>query len=845
MSNYCTWDIESTIATRFKRKANPYIPDNWVVTHGVKKQGDQGVTEYRFGHSRPPAGWLKPVLMNADGSWIKLLFGMNIKFDIQHALEDTDNLLYWMEWVAQGGMVWDIQLAEYLLCGQEQASQMLSLDEIAPRYGGNLKVDEVKLLWQAGISTENIEPALLTRYLCGGPDENGVYQKGDVENTEHVALQQIAVARSRGQINSIMLNMGALLYTVEAERNGMWVDSVHGMVLADGLREEVAKLTAILYEFIPKDLPFEFNWNSRFHKSALIFGGTVNYDHYEYALAGTNVDGNGNPAPYKTMLKKDYELALELGCAPELVYAQKDEEHYLLEDNTTVSCWEYDDFAFAGKAPIDTVWAGRLMFASGKRAGEYKTKKVKVDDLTKPKGRACKAPYTFKGFTEPDEKWASSDAGFYSTDKDVIEELSWRKDVPFLKAFTGLIKTAKDLGTYFIGEDSKGEKTGMLTMIGLDGLIHHMLNMVSTITARLSSSNPNLQNIPKGNKSDVKLLFKSRFGKWITDDFGIMVWVSDGKIIQSDFSSLEVYVQAILTKCAQLIADLKAGLDLHCVRLAAKEKMEYEEVVKLAKGYVDASGTEHAAVKEWDYKRTNAKVYSFQRAFGAGNAKIAASTGMALEDVEALSTAEDERYPEIAAYYDDVAKVIKQNRKPMRTVPHPKMPGVMCNLGSSYFRTPDGKMYTYQETPAPDYQVRRGVTANFMPTEIKNYVVQGSGGEWAKAAMYLALRAFYKRKNFGGLALLVNQVHDACYVDAHNSVAFESAALLHAAMEGASDYMEWRFKWHIPVPVPSDTSWGYSMMEEKKIDGIKERAAVLRTELRQEYMQGYVPSYLQ
>lgn len=840
-ANYGTWDIETTIVTRFKRKANPYIQDNWVVTHGVKKQGDQGVSEYRFGHSRPPAGWLRPVLKNEDGSWIKLLFGMNIKFDIQHALQDADNLALWMEWVAQGGLVWDIQLAEYLLCGQEQASQMLSLDEIAPRYGGNLKVDEVKLLWQAGVSTEDIEPALLSRYLCGGPDENGVSQKGDVENTEHVALQQIAIARSRGQINSIMLNMGALLYTVEAERNGMWVDTVQGMVLADGLREEVAKLTALLYQFIPEDLPFEFNWNSRFHKSALIFGGTVNYDHYEYDLAGTNFDSNGNPAPYKTMLRQDYEQAKELGCAPGLVYAQKEEEHYLLQDGGTYVTSYYDLEYFAGTPDLPE----RLTYGSGKKAGEYKTKKVKVDDLTKPKGRACKAPYTFKGFTEPDKKWASGEPGFYSTDKDVIEELSWRKDVPFLKAFTGLGKTAKDLGTYFIGEDSEGEKTGMLTMVGLDGLIHHMLNMVSTITARLSSSNPNLQNIPKGNKSDVKLLFKSRFGKWVVDDYGVMVWVSDGKIIQSDFSSLEVYVQAILTKCAQLIADLKAGLDLHCVRLAAKEKMEYEEVVKLAKGYVDAQGNSFAPVKEWDYKRTNAKVYSFQRAFGAGNSKIAASTGMALDDVEALSKAEDERYPEIAAYYDDVAKQIKQNRKPSRTVPHPLMPGVMCNLGTSHFRTPDGKMYTYMETPAPDYQVRRGVTANFMPTEIKNYVVQGSGGEWAKAAMYLALRAFYKRQNFGGLALLVNQVHDACYVDAHASVAFEAAALLHAAMEGASDYMEWRFKWPIPVPVPSDTSWGSSMMEETPIPGIKERAAVLRKELRQEYMLDYKPSYLQ
>ena len=87
-------------------------------------------------------------------------------------------------------------------------------------------------------------------------------------------------------------------------------------------------------------------------------------------------------------------------------------------------------------------------------------------------------------------------------------------------------------------------------------------------------------------------------------------------------------------------------------------------------------------------------------------------------------------------------------------------------------------------------------------------------------------------------------MHDAEYADAAPEVAFEVACLLHACMEAASDFMEWWFKWPIPVPVPSDTSWGASMMDEDRIDGLKEHAAKLRIELRQQYMQGYVPSYL-
>ena len=68
--SYGTWDCETTTKTSFKRKANPFDPDNWVVTHAWKKHGDTEPTEYRFGSDRPGPGWLIPVLKG-----IKLLIG--------------------------------------------------------------------------------------------------------------------------------------------------------------------------------------------------------------------------------------------------------------------------------------------------------------------------------------------------------------------------------------------------------------------------------------------------------------------------------------------------------------------------------------------------------------------------------------------------------------------------------------------------------------------------------------------------------------------------------------------------------------------------------------------------
>ncbi len=806
-----SWDIETSTRERFKRKGSPWHPENVVVAQAFKVAGTPGIMASYYGRKHPAPGWLRPVLQGA-----KILAGVNIKFDLLWALQDKDNLDAWMEWVAAGGNVWDCQLAEYLLDGMVQESHMLSMDELAPRYGGDLKVDEVKALWAAGVMTEDIDPDLLMRYLTGGEDELGRPQKGDIGNTEAICLGQIKRAKAQGQVNSLMLNMGSLLCTIEMERNGMFVDMGLATKLADELRAKLGELEAGLAAFLPPDLPFQFKWTSPFHKSALIFGGTVKWDGYEYDLA----DGG-------TIYKHVYDV---LEVKPERVYAMKEETHYLLTDGTSVP-------TAAGVLP--EIQALLVRNKSGKNAGEPKTKKVKVPDLTKPKGRAAKVPHQFPGYTHPNKEWERSDyPGVYSTASEVIELLG-NRDIPFLKALAAVQEATKDLSTYYIVTDEHGNSKGMLSLVGGDGVVHHRINHTSTVTGRFSSSDPNLQNIPKGSfdeatgkqkGSQIKRAFVSRF--------------DGGVICQSDFTALEVYVQAVLTQCTQLIEDLKAGLDMHCVRVAQKEKRDYQEVVNLCKGYTNANGVWVDADPEWDRKRTKAKTFSFQRAYGAGAAKIAESTGMSIEEVEALIAAENERYPEIDEYYEGLTERIRRARKPGITVPHPFVRGVMCQLGTSQIATPDGKRYSYREQPAPEYLVKRGTTSSFSPTEIKNYVVQGEGGEWAKAAMWLAVRAFYKRKNFGHKALLVNQVHDAVYGDFDGNVKDEAAALLHACMEGASDFMEYWFQWKVAVPVPSDTTYGHSMMDENRIPGVKDSAKPLREQLRAEYMNGYVPSFI-
>lgn len=813
---YCVFDLETTTHAAYKHKANPFLPENHIVAVGWRK-GDTNAEAklaarasylYAAPGQSQPGSWFTDLLTGH-----KWLVGHNIKFDLLYALGNPNsfpeaNLEAWMPWVVSGGLVWDTQIVEYLLRGMEPSSTMLPLDEVAVHYGGNTKVDEVKALWEAGVDTWDIPRDLLIDYLVGRtvPSEDGEgedFELGDIGNTELIFRAQMKRAREQGQLRSIILNMGAYLATIEMERNGMFVNKAKGLKLAEAMAERLITMSAELAGFIPEDLPFEFNWNSRFHKSALIFGGKVKYE----ARAPIVDEETG-----------------------EQLYAQKEETHALLVDGTTMELSAFLALAVQGTAP------DAQRFAGGKQKGEVKTKKVKVNDLTKPKSRMEDFFYTFEGFTKPAKEWEGATPGVYSCDSDVMDALANRQDVPFIKVLTSVVALTKDLGTYFITRDEKtGHDKGMLTLVHPNDIVHHTLNMCRTVTARLSSSDPNLQNIPKGQKSDAKTMFESRFG-------------AEGSIIQSDFSSLEVYVQAMLTMCKQLIADLAAGIDMHCMRLAAKEQMEYEKVLMLCKkGKVGVDLTQEER-DEWDYKRTGSKGFSFQRAYGAGIAAIAASTGLPIEVVQALADAEDARYPEIAEYFDMKADEIRETRTPtLDIVEHPEIKGLKCQLGKGYSVTPDGKRYSYREAPSPKYMIERGrPRTGFVPTQIKNYEVQGTGGEVMKAAMWLAVRAFYYYRNFKGLALLVNTVHDAQYVDAHNSVRLKAAALLHACMVEASTLMEWWFRWELPIGVPSDTVWGDTMADEQPIEDSRFEKAVeaCRPWLRKKFIGNHTPSFI-
>ena len=772
LKGWLAFDTETTIVSSFKRKADPFNLQNWTVYVGHRSSSCAEVTRQRFLSKKDSMGWFGRLLEEYRPA---VLCGFNIKFDILHGIaQDPWSFDVYRQWIVDGGQLWDCQLAEYLLEGMLPEVQMLSLDEVAPLYGGTLKEggDAMKDLWNAGVCTSQISPDIVDPYLVG-----------DVNNTVAIFTGQLKRAKEVGQTRSILLNMGAMVYIIECERNGIYVDLELGLKLAAELVEEIAQLKAELESYLPEMPPeLEWSWTSRTKLSALIFGGNVKYKKSVHLK-----DEDGNP-----------------------LYAQKKVTAYLLKDGGLTL--EEPDLLSPDVEKYAT-------YVSGKNAGSFKTKQVTGPDLDKPKTRMEEFVFSFQGYTTPEKRWESKTEGVYSTAEAVIEELGSR-DIPFLKSLARHAKAVKDLGTYFVADDpkNKGQKKGMLTLVRDDGIIHHQINQNATVTGRLSHSNPNTGNIPRTGqgKSKIKYAMKSRYRQY-------------GKIIQSDFSSLEIYIQAILTGDKNLINDLRNKLDMHCKRVAAKYGISYEEALDLCK---------IQEIPEWDERRTKAKEFSFQRAFGAGAKAIAASTGMSVEEVEQLIANEIAAYPEIERFFEGLTKRVEANKRGIRkTIPHPDFPSKMIELRTGYDRTPDNKLYAWIEQPAPEYVVKRGGGwTSFSPPEIKNYEVQGGGAEWAKAAMWISVREYYRRNNFDNRAHLIGQVHDATYADAHDDVMEQAAAVLHCSMELASPFMERYFSWPQPVYVPSDTTVGEDWAGKGKVPNFDAICEPIRKDMHARYI---------
>ena len=746
-------DYEVGTKTANKRKATRWHPDNYIVAEGYK-YGDgevAGVYHDERGELKLP-----------DLTGVKLLVGFNIKFDLLW-IWDSPEL---QEFFKRGGRVWDGQYVEYLLQGMLPAYHMTSMNETVLRYGGTLKMDVVKEMWESGIDTPDIPKDILMKYLVGDADEE---LAGDVNNTWLIFIGQMKRIKKDFPPETLRMienRMDGLLATTEMEFNGLKLDAELGNELQAKQKKVLIQYDRDLEGFIP-ELPegLIFNWNSIYHKSYLIYGGSAKYLKWVQ-----HIDEHGNG-----------------------LYSKKTVKAPLINGEP------YDPTA--DELTEEQVEAAADRYIGGKRVGQIKYKNIQVPDYTKPKGCKQEFSFTFPGFAKPKDEWKSTltdakDKHIYSTGADIIEELAATQDVPFLKLLQKRQKLKKDLGTYYWDEDDKGNRKGMLTLINNeDGLIHHKLNHTSTVTSRLSSSDPNMQNIPKKDKSDVKQLFISRF--------------KDGRMAEIDYSQLEVVVQGILSRDKQLCTDLRNRVDFHCKRLSIKLGEDYVSVVeKVGREEIHSSG------RTYNELRGDIKSFTFERAYGAGATSIAVNNNIPLDEVKELIEIEETMYPGVVAFDKTVEASINATRKLTNIEVY--VAGHKYRLGRGHWFAPTGTKYVWTEGEAPKFLHKHGKFTGFKPTERKNYPIQGTGGEIVQTMVGILWRWLISQDRFDGKALLVNTVHDCVWLDlADTDTVDRVVPMTCKILESVPAKFNKDFNMQIDVPFPVEAEVGTNMYNLK------------------------------
>ncbi len=751
---YKIWDLETENRKLHKRFSSPFpckcCVNNWVVARGWKNQGDKQCS-YTY-HPKPDGAY------TVIEDHITLLVGHNIKFDLLFEWDSPSMRAFFK----RGGRVWDTQYAEYLLSGMHPDSQMCPMDGIVEKYGGRKKINAVKALWDAGYLTSEIDKDLLVDYLVGTKEEQR--NSGDIGNTELIFLGQIKQAKEEGMLPMIQARMDGLCATTEMEFNGLKIDVQEAARRSRIMEKELAKCDEELDEYIP-ELPdgLEFNWASGYHKSALIFGGTIKYE-----KSDTYID----PATGELARKKAWEQWPLFDGEP-------------ADPSKLAPCPNHWP---------DLYYPGQDTYSSGKKKGMPKFKKVEVPGELKTKVQTFK--FTMPGYTVPKPEWkgAQNDADgqpIYATNDDVITELGER-DIPFLKTMAKRQSIVKDLGTYYIRyDDKKKDFVGMLTyVIPGEHIVHHSLNHTSTVTSRLSSSEPNLQNVPRADTSEVKKMFISRF--------------EDGMMMEIDYSQLEVVVQGMLSKDKNLCQDLRNKVDFHCKRVANKFGITYEDALYKCK---NEEAEDHAL---WKRRRTGVKEFSFQRAYGAGAAAIAMSTGMSIDDVKDLIESEDIMYPGVTEYNANVEIMVKKSAVPFKD----PLRGFRT-FRRGYYIAPTGTKYTFRSYDAMKWQKEKGINDSFLPTELKNYPIQGTGGEIVQIVLGKLWRHFVSNDNYNGYALLCNTVHDCVWFDYHPDVQEELARDAKRIMESVPQFLKELYGMDVTVPFPVEVEIGTNMYDKK------------------------------
>ena len=302
----------------------------------------------------------------------------------------------------------------------------------------------------------------------------------------------------------------------------------------------------------------------------------------------------------------------------------------------------------------------------------------------------------------------------WSTNADTLEKL---RDQPIVKAVLDYRQYAKLKSTY---------ADGLLKAIGPDGRVHTSFQMTATATGRLSSAEPNLQNIPTRTDlgSEIRKMFIPAAGNVLVD---------------ADYSQIELRLLAHISGDQAMIRAFTQGQDIHTATAAQVFHVAPEDVT--------------------GEMRRSAKAVNFGIVYGISAFSLAADIGTSVADAKAYMEAYFETFPGVRRYMDGIVEKARQD---------------------GFVETLFQRRRDLPELKSSNYNLR-----SFGERVALNMPIQGTAADVVKLAM-IAVRNRLLREGLQGR--LVLQIHDELVVECPEGEAEQVAALLRQEMEGVADW---------------------------------------------------------
>ena len=301
----------------------------------------------------------------------------------------------------------------------------------------------------------------------------------------------------------------------------------------------------------------------------------------------------------------------------------------------------------------------------------------------------------------------------YSTNAEVLEKLSYKYDIASL--IIEYRTHAKLKSTYAEGLQS--------TINPSDGKIHSSFNQTVTATGRISSTEPNLQNIPVRLElgREIRKMFIASSGNILTD---------------ADYSQIELRVLAHMAHDETMINAFKNEQDIHSITASQVFKVPLSDVTP--------------------QMRTRAKAVNFGIVYGIGEFSLAKDIKVSVKEAKNYIQSYFETYPKIKEYLDKTVEFAREN---------------------GYVKTAVERRRYIPEIKSSNYNLR-----SFGERVAMNAPIQGYAADIIKIAM---VKVFERLKKESLKSKLILQVHDELIIDTIPEEKDAVTTILREEMENA------------------------------------------------------------